>query len=238
MRAVPTIALRELSAASGRPQAGVILAVFVALLGVLSLWFDDPFEGGVASMRRPFAWMAVCLVLGVPAMTMGCIAQERRTGTLLLLQSLPISTASVVVGKWLATLAMVGLSLLLTLPWPIALMAYGEPELGPILGGYLGLLLAGGALAAVGVAASAVAETQVVAFLLASSVGVLAFGAGYALRFVPPGWVGLAQWFTFDHHFANLAGGVLDSRSVVFFASVTAWFLLLAVQVLELRRLR
>ncbi len=188
-------------------------------------------------MRRPFPRMPVCLLMLVPATTMGLLVEERRNRTDLVLCSLPFHTSTVVVGKWLAAVATVAAALLLTLPWPVMLSVYGQLDPGPVAGGYLGLLLAGAALAAVGVAASAAADSVVVAFLLSLVAGLLPWLVGFALPLLPASAVGVVQYLTFDYHFSNLARGVLDSRSVVFFASICGLFLRLAVHALEHRRL-
>lgn len=237
MRGAFLICGRELSAAAERPLAIVVLAVFIGLLGLLTLWFDDVLLGGVASMRRPFLWMSVCLLLLVPATTMGLLVEERRSHTQLILGSLPFTTSAIVGGKWLSAVAVVAAALALTGPWPVMLAAYGRLDPGPVGGGYLGLLLAGAALAAVGTAASAATHSQVVAFLLALVAGLVPWLVGFALPLVPAAWAPVVQYLTFDYHFSNLARGVIDSRSVVFFASVCLLFLRIAVHALERERL-
>ncbi len=237
MRGALLICGRELLAASERPLAIVVLGVFVGLLGLLTLWFDDVLLGGVASMRRPFLWMSVCLLFLVPAATMGLLVEERLRHTYLILGSLPFTATAVIGGKWLSAVVMVGSALALTWPWPVMLSIYGELDPGPVLGGYLGLLLAGAALAAVGTAASAAASSQVVAFLLALVVGLLPWLVGFALPLLPASWAPVVQYLTFDYHFSNLARGVIDSRSLVFFASVCALSLRIAVHALERERL-
>ena len=238
MRGILTIAGRDLAAAFGRPQAYVVLGVFIALLSLLTLGLDDVLRSGVASMRGPFYWMSACLLFLVPATTMGSLAEERGSGRLELLESLPWRTSALVIGKWLAAVAMVVAALALTAPWPLLLVYYGSLDPGPVAGGYLGLLLGGASLAAVGTAASALADRQVSAFVLALEAGLVPWLLGFALPLLPADWVAWVGWLTFEHHFENLARGVLDTRSLVFFGSVTALFLRVATHLLERRRLR
>lgn len=237
MREMLVIATRELGAAFGRAQAYVVLGGFIALVSLLVLWLDDVLLGGVASMRRPFFWMSACLLFLVPALTMGTLSEERRTGHLWVLASFPGRSSSLVMGKWLATMGLVGLALLLTLPLPLVIASYGTLDAGPVLAGYLGLVLAAGALAAAGVAASALVDSPVSAFLLGLEAGLVPWLVGWLLPLAPTGWVPLLQYLSFDFHFSNLATGVLDSRSVVFFASATVAFLRLATHALERQRL-
>ena len=237
MRGISTITERELAGAFGRPQGYVVIGVFIALVALFTLWFDDVLRTGTTSMRRPFIWMSACLLFLVPATTMGALADERRSGRMLLLASLPWSNGTLVLGKWLSSVAMLGIALGLTLPWPAMLATYGPLDWGPVFAGYLGLFLAGGALAAVGLAASAAVERQVSAFLLTLAVAMIPYLIGWGLPLVPLEWVALVQYVSFDFHFDNLARGVLDSRSVVFFGSIMAVFLRLATYLLERQRL-
>lgn len=234
---VLVLARRELAAAFGRPLGMVVLAVWMALVSFLTLWLDDLFVAGVASFRRPAWWMAVCLLFLVPATTMRALADERRTGTWQLLGALPITPSGLVAGKWLGAVALVGVALLLTVPWPIAIATYGDLDPGPVLSGYLALLLFGACLAAIGIAASAATDSQVIAFLLAFTVGLIPFLVGRALPMVPATFVPFAAALTFDAHFQDLSRGVLDTRSVVLAAAVTVVALRVAVQLVDRQRL-
>lgn len=211
--------------------------LFLGLLAVLTLWFEDMFLRGVASMRSPFFWIATCFLFLVPALTMRSIAEERRTGSLEMITTLPITPAELVLGKWLAALTVVAVALSLTLSYPIALSMLGDLDGGPVRGGYLGLLLLGGAFAAIGIAASSATTNQVSAFLGALTVCIVPWLAGFLLPMVPGDWVPVVQYFTFEYHFANLARGVIDTRSVVFFAATITVALHLSVSLLEHRRL-
>lgn len=237
MSHVFVLAHRELAAAFGRPLAAVVLAVWIGLLALLTLWLDDVLLAGVASVRRPTWWMALCLLFLVPATTMRALADDRRTGAWQVLGALPITPTEHVVGKWLAAVGLVALALVLTVPWPLAIAAYGPLDPGPVLSGYLGLLLFGASLAAVGIAASAATDSQVVAFLVALAAGVVPFLVGAALPLLPPAVVPLAAAITFDSHFQALSRGVIDTRSVVLAGAVTVVALRAAVQLVDRQRL-
>lgn len=237
MRNTMAILRRELGSATAHPQAWAALAVFVGLLAVLTLGVEDVLGSGVASMRRPFFWMEACLLFLVPAVTMRLLAEEHRSGTLHLLGTLPVTTAQIVVGKWLAAVALVATGLLLTLTWPIALSLHGPLDWGPVAAGYLGVLLTGSAYAAVGTLTSAVTRHQVLAFLLALVLLLAPWLLGLALPHVPGAWAPLVEVGTLQYHFDNLARGVVDTRSIVFYVAVTAAFLRGAVLALEHRRL-
>lgn len=237
MQGVLSIAVREWRSMFGRPVAYAVLTLFVLLFSLLTLWFDDWLVAGSASLRRPLFWVWACLLFLVPATTMRALADEWRTGTWAVLGALPLGPLEVVLGKWLGAVGFVGIALALTLPWPIALFVLGDPDPGPALLGYLGLWLAAGALAAVGIAASAATDSQVVAFLVTFAVGLVPWLVGQALPLVAPGVVSLVEQATFDHHYGNLARGVLDTRSIVAFLAATAVGLRIAVHLVERRRL-
>lgn len=234
---VATIFRRELFGYFGQPLAYIVLTLFTLLLALPSLWFQDVLLAGKASLRTPFFWTAVAFLFVVPAITMRALAEERRTKTLEILGTLPLRAGEIVAGKWLAAVGIVAVALLLTLSYPVAMSLLGELDWGPVVGGYLGLLLVGAAFAAVGVAASALTQFQILAFLVSLSVCLVPWALGFLLPFVPPELVGWVQYATFEYHFANLARGVLDTRSLVFFASVIVVALRVAVLTLEHRRL-
>ena len=185
MHGLFSIAVREWRSMFGRPLAYAILALFVLLFALFTLWFDDWLVAGSASLRRPLYWASACLLLLVPAITMRTLSDEWRSGTWAVLGALPLGPSEIVVGKWLGAVGFVGVALALTLPWPIALFVLGDPDPGPIVLGYLGLWLGAGALAAVGVAASSLTESQVVAFLATLALGLVPWLVGQALPLVP-----------------------------------------------------
>jgi len=234
---VLVLARREIAAAFGRPLGTVVLAVWIGLVAFLTLWLDDLFLAGVASFRGSAWWMAVCLLFLVPATTMRAFTDERRTGTWQILGALPIPPTGIVVGKWLGVVALVGVALLLTAPWPIAIASYGDLDPGPVLAAYLGLLLFGASLAAIGIAASAMTDSQVIAFLVAFVAGVIPFIVGRALPLVPLPLVPLTTALTFDAHFQDLSRGVLDTRSIVLAVAVVVVALRLAVHLVDRQRL-
>lgn len=237
MRTVLAIFRRELLSYFDSALAYIVIPVFLGLVGLFSLWFDDLFAAGLASMRGVFFWSALFLVLLVPAVTMRLFAEERRTGSLELLVTLPVSEGQVVLGKYLAAVALVAVALALTVSYPITLSQLGELDPGPVVGGYLGLLGLAAAYAAIGTAASSLTSNQIVAFLVAMALCLVPFVLGFFLHTVPPGLLPLAQYLSFDVHFSNLERGVVDSRDLVFYGGVVALFLHVAVYALEQRRL-
>jgi ABC-2 type transport system permease protein len=250
------IARRELGAYFDSPLAYVIVPIYVALVGGFALWFDDLFSAGVVSLRGVFFWASLFLVLLVPAITMRLFAEEYRTGSIEMLSTLPIREEELVAGKFLAAAVLVAVGVLSTLSYPITLAALGVPDtvastspfvvrmvneggldIGEVLGGYLGLLLLGAAIAAVGTGVSSLTSSQIVAFLGTLVLALFPFVVGFVLDRVPAELVPLAQHLSLSFHFDNLARGVLDTRDLVYFGSLGALGLHTAVHALERRRL-
>lgn len=237
MRNVLAIFRREFASYFDSPLAYIVVPAFLFLVGGFSLYFQDIYAAGVATMRTVFFWSAVFYLLLIPAVTMRLFAEERRTGSLELLVTLPITEAELVLGKYLAALALMATALALTIGYPISLDLLGDLDWGPVAGGYLGMFLLGASFAAIGTASSSLTSNQVVAFLLALVMCLIPFATGFALGRVPAGLLPVVQYLSFDYHFNNLSRGVIDSRNLIFYGSVVAMFLHVAVFSLERRRL-
>lgn len=237
MNAVWVIFRRELAASLGQPGAWFGGVLYVAGVAFFGFGVDDLFAHGLLAMNGLFFWMAVGLVVYVPAVTMRLIAEERRSGSLEFVATLPLRPIEIVVGKWAAAVVTVGVTLGATLPWPIVLWWLGPLDVAPVVGGYLGLSLLAAAFAAMGVCASAVSETASVAFLLGFVACLFPWALGFALDKLPLDWVGVAQAGSFQAQLAGLSRGILDTRAVVLFLSVAALSLGWAAAALERRRL-
>ena len=142
-----------------------------------------------------------------------------------------------VLGKFLAAMGLVTVSLVLTLTYPLTLSELTDLETGPLVGGYLGLFLLAASFTAIGTAASAMTKNQVVAFVTALLLCLIPFAMGFALGRVPADVLPLVQYLSFKTHFTNLARGVIDSRDVIYYLTTVALFLHIAVFSLERRRL-
>jgi len=237
MNQVLAIYRRELQSYFNTPLAYIVIPVFLLLVGLFSLFLNDLFDVGLASMRTVFFWSAMWFLLLVPALTMRLFAEESRTGSLELLVTLPVTEGQLVLGKYLAALTLLLIALALTASYPLTIASLGDLDWGPVIGGYLGLALMAAAYTAIGTAASSCTSNQIVAFLLASVVCVVPYVLGFFLHQVPAQLLPLVQYISFDYHFNGLARGVVDTRNLVFYGTVVALFLHIAVFSLEQRRL-
>jgi ABC-2 type transport system permease protein len=216
---------RELAAFFNSALAYIAIPLFLLLVGLFSLYLDDLFDKNLAHML-------------VPALTMRMLAEERRSGSLELLQTLPVSDAQIVLGKFLAVLAVVWIGLGLTLFYPISLARSGDLDWGPVIGGYVGLGLMSASYCAIGLAVSAFTRSQILAFLLAMALCLVPYSMGFFLEQVPSDWVVVVQHLSFETHFSSLSRGVLDTRNMVFYFSVVIVALHVAVFALEESRSR
>ena len=236
--ACPTLAIlkREWKAYFNSPVAYVFIVIFLVLNGFFTFNVSQLFEAGRADLGSFFFWHPWLYLILVPAVAMRLWAEERRTGTLELLLTLPVSTAQAVAGKFLAAWLFLLLALALTFPVAATVCYLGRPDPGPMLVGYLGSALLAGAYLAVGVLTSALTRNQVVSFILSAVIGLFLLLAGYPpvtgmLSAVAPPWlVEVVSGCSFTQHYEQMQRGVVDVRDLLYFASVMA-FMLLATHV-------
>jgi ABC-2 type transport system permease protein len=236
VRAAWAIACKEFRSAFASPVAYTYLVVFLGF----SSWFF--FRGffvlGLATMRGFFGLLPWTLVFLVPALTMRLWSEELKLGTLEVLFTWPVRERDAVLGKFLGGLGLLGVSLLGTLPVALTVFSLGEPDPGPVVAGYLGLLLFGAAALAIGIYASALTENQIVAYIAGVALTFAFFVAGEDfVLFAAPGFlVPLLSSAGLGAHYWSIGRGVIDSRDVLYFAIVVFFFLYLTVRRLERRR--
>jgi ABC-2 type transport system permease protein len=228
-----TIARREFRSYFNSPTAYIVGSLF--LLVVAIMFWNTFFLEQRASVRRLFSWAFGVSVFVAPAITMGLIAEERRTGTLELLITYPVRDSEVVLGKYLGALGLYTVLLALTVPQVFSVASMGQLDMGPVWAGYLGLFLSGGAFLAIGVLASSWTSNQLVALIVAAAIGGFFAMIGHLLVFLPPGASSVFEFLSFGYHANSLERGVIDTRDVFFFISVIALSLGLAFRSLESR---
>jgi gliding motility-associated transport system permease protein len=226
LRRILVITRREFAAYFATPLAAVFLIVFVALTGALAFYVGDFFDRGEADLFPFFSYHPWLYLLLVPAVAMRLWAEERKTGTIELLMTLPISPWEAVIGKFLAAWLFVGLALALTFPMWITVNALGHPDNGVIFTSYLGSFLMAGAFLALGAFVSALTKNQVIAFILAATLCFLFVMSGVGmvqnvLQSWAPGIVASAiSSMSFLAHFEQIARGVVTAPTLILFLSV------------------
>ncbi|HYD67967.1 ABC transporter permease [Azospirillum sp.] len=225
---------KELAEYFSTPIAYAVLIVFWVVSGYFFSF--NLFFVNAMNMVTAFHNMSVLLILVTPLITMRVFSEEAKTGTLELLLTLPLSDTQIVLGKFLASLLVMVLMLAGTATAVVPLLLFGEPDLGPILGGYLGVTLLGTAFLAIGVLVSSLSQNQIVAALVTWAVIVLLWFVDYAASLnLDYTLTRLLNHLSFSVHYVDLIRGVLNGTTVVYFASVIAAALVLTVQSLRRR---
>lgn len=242
MSAVMPIMRRELRSYFVTPLAWVFIVIFLLMASILTFYMGDFYERGLADLQPFFGFHPWLYLFLVPALTMRLWAEERKSGMLELLFTLPITVRQAMLGKFLAAWAFVALALALTFPIWLTVNYLGDPDNGVILAGYLGSWLMSGAFLAVGCCLSALTRSQVVAFILTVAVCFVLLLAGQpsalemAADLVPEPVLKAIAQFSILQHFDAMARGVLDLRDVAYFVlSIVAW-LTAGMLVLDLKR--
>lgn len=222
---------RELKSYFDSPIAYVFLVVFLMLLGFLTFSISRYYENGQADPRVFFFWHPWVYLILVPASAMRLWAEERRSGTIELLLTLPVTLTEALLAKFLAGWVFLGAALLLTTPIVFTTLYLGEPDTGVFVSGYVGSFLLAGACLAIGLLTSALTRNQVISFVIAVVISLFLLLAGW-----PPVTDVLAKWapqwlvtgvasFSFMPHFESSQRGVLDLRDLVYYASVIVFML-------------
>ena len=234
MNHILTIGGRQFRSYFNGPVAYIVICIVMLALGFF--FWNTFFLYGRASAREMFRWLSLILVFALPALTMGLLAEEKRTGTIELLITMPVTDAQVILGKFIGVFGLYAVILVLTLAYPISVSTLGNLDWGPVWGGYLGLLLQGSAVLAIGLMASSWTDNQLIALFVALTLSVFFWVLDKFLALLPTNAASALEWLSFDYHFQSMARGVVDLRDVLFFFSVTIFALALAFRALESRR--
>lgn len=238
MTRVHSMASREFRAFFTSPIAYVFLAAFVGASFFTFFNINAFFARGVADLRGLFESVPFLFLLLVPALTMRLWAEEEKQGTVEILLTLPVKDHELVAGKFLASWYLLGIGLALTLPLPLLVSVMGNLDWGPVVGGYVGALLLGAAYLAIGQFVSAMTENQILAFILALFVCMALWGLGTEsfTGFFPDRAAAVLLALGTGSRFKSIARGVIDFRDVLYYASLTAFFLMLSIGALRVKR--
>lgn len=231
MKALFTVFRRELAAYFVTPLAYVFIFIFLVLSGAMTFFLGNFFERGQADLAPFFGFHPWLYLLLIPAIAMRLWADERKTGTVELLLTLPVSVGQAVVGKFLAAWAFSGIALALTFPMWITVNYLGSPDNGVILTSYIGSFVMAGAYLAIGACFSALSKNQVIAFVLAAVVCLLFTVSGTPLvlnafsGWAPATVVDIVAGLSMLANFDGISRGVIDAVNIIYFASVIGLFL-------------
>jgi ABC-2 type transport system permease protein len=236
MKQIFTLGAKEFRDYFSSPIAYVFIAVFLSLS--FWLYFSQIFLYGQNTLRPFFDWLPVLFVVFLPSVTMGKWADEKKTGTLEILLTMPVGDWQLVLGKWFSCLAFLASILCLTLPLPIVFSRLGDLDWGSVVGSYVGIFLLGASYLAFGLFVSSLTKNQIVAFLVTVLALFLFFilGEPIVTSHLPASFVPMLQFLSFNFHFDSLSRGVIDSRDVIYYVSTMGLFLYLNGISLQMRK--
>lgn len=220
---------RELKAYFTGPIAYIVTGLYLIITG--SMFFSTFFIQGRAELRQFFSLLPILLSFFVPALTMRVFSEEKRVGSIETLMTLPVTEVDVVFGKYLASFFGTLVMLAPTLFYVITAEIFGDPDYGPILGGYLGAIFLCATYTAVGVFASSITKNQIIAIFTGFIICVLLATIDWFLIFLPAGIVNFVTFLSANAHFTSISRGIIDTRDLLYFISVTALFLVLTVKI-------
>ncbi|MEZ5543793.1 MAG: ABC transporter permease subunit [Lysobacteraceae bacterium] len=239
---VAAIFRRELAGYFATPVAYVFIVIFLILAGVFTFYFGGFYERGQADLQPFFNFHPWLYLFLVPAVSMRLWSEERKSGTIELLLTLPVTMWQAVLGKFLAAWAFIGIALALTFPIWFTVNYLGDPDNGVIFASYIGSLLMAGAFLAIGACLSAATRNQVIAFILTVVVCFLMLLAGFPLvldaisAVFPQALVDAVASLSFLTHFSAIAKGVIDLRDLLFFLFVIGFWLHACALVIDLKK--
>ena len=236
---IKTIIKRELTSYFSTPVAYVFITIFLILSGLFTFYLGNFFEIGQASLGSFFEWHPWLYLFLIPAITMRLWAEEKKTGTIELLTTLPISPVHIVLGKFFAAWFFTSISLILTFPLWITVNYLGNPDNGVILASYIGSLLMAGGYLSIGLFMSALTKNQVIAFIISVTVCFLftLSGLPIVLDFFSS-WAGesivdVIASFSFLSNFTDISRGIIDFRSIIYFFSLITLFLYFNIIIID-----
>jgi len=242
MKNVRAILKRELYGYFSTPVAYVFIVIFLFLTGIFTFYIGAFYERGQADLEPFFRFHPWLYLFLIPAISMRLWSEERKTGTIELLMTLPISVEEAVLGKFLAAWAFAGAALVLTFPIWITVNYLGDPDNTVIVAGYIGSLLMAGGFLAIGSCISALTRSQVIAFVVSVVICFLFILSGFPLvldffqSWAPQALIDAIASVSFLTHFESIQKGVIDLRDLVYYAVLIAFWLYATVIVVDARK--
>jgi ABC-2 type transport system permease protein len=242
MRNVTAVFRRELASYFATPVAYVFIIIFLLLSGIFTFYLGGFYERGQADLAPFFNFHPWLYLFLIPAISMRMWAEERKSGTIELLMTLPITLAQAVWGKFLAAWCFAGIALALTFPIWLTVNYLGNPDNGAIAAAYVGSLLVSGGFLAIGSCMSALTRNQVIAFILTALLCFFILLSGWPLvldvvrDWAPTAVVDAIASLSFLSHFESISKGVIDLRDVLYFALMIGCWLLATGIVLDIKK--
>lgn len=258
MRTFYLIAKKELGSYFSSPVAYVVITMFLVITGYFfynqfamfsTLSFQASNDPGLAKQQnllnitetvlRPlFGNISMIMLLMMPLLTMRLFSEEKKSGTIELLLTYPVTDMEVILGKYFACLTVFILMLFLTVTYPALLFIFGKPEMGPVLTGYIGLFFMGAAFISLGIFTSSLTENQIIAATLSFGLLFLFFMMGYSVGMMGPLLGKLMMYISLIGHLESFAKGVIDTTDIIYYCIFITLFIFLTLRVMESKKWR
>ena len=220
---------RELKSFFTAPVAYIVTGLFLIITGIL--FYSVFFLQNRAELRQYFSSLPILLSFFIPALTMRIIAEERRAGSIETLMTLPVTELDVVAGKYLASFLSTLIMLAPTLLYILPAVIFGSPDFGPIIGGYIGAIFLCASFTAIGIFATSVTKNQIIAFFTGFIICIVLTLIDSFLIFLPSPIVSLLSYLSASGHFTSISRGIIDTRDLIYFVSLTALFFATTVKI-------
>lgn len=219
---------RELKSYFSSPTAYIVTGLFLIISGLV--FFSTFYLQNRAELRNFFSLLPILLSFFVPALTMRLFAEEKRVGSIETLMTLPVNEFQVVTGKFLASFIGTLIMILPTLFYVVTAAVFGDPDYGPIIGGYIGAIFLCACFTSIGLFASSITKNQIIAFFIGFIICILLTMIDTFMIFLPSSLVNFVSYLSANSHFTSISRGIIDTRDVIYFISLTAFFLSLTVR--------
>ncbi len=232
MKNTLTIAQKEFKSYLTSPMAYIVICIFLALSGIFFSVLSSA-AYNETSISGFLNYGSFVLLLMAAVITMRLISEEKKLGTLELLLTSPIRDSELVLGKFLGSAGMLVIMLGLTVLYPILLEIYGDPDPGPIISGYLGMFLLGMTCLSVGIFTSTLSSNQIVSAVVAGGILFGLWFVGVAAGYLPEAFGNIINYFSLSYYYPDFLTGFIDTKGIIYYISITALFLFLAIRSIE-----
>lgn len=235
MGRVLTLTKKELASYFNSPLGYVVISVF--LLVSSWLFIQTFFLAGQVSMRNYFGVLPMLFMFILPAITMSLWSEEKRSGTVEVLMTFPVTTAEAVIAKFFSSFIFLAIMLLLTAAIPAMLINLGNPDRGIIIAGYIGTLFLGASYIAIGLWVSSITKNQIVSFIITAAIIFIFYiiGDSFVIGSLPSSLAGIGKFLSLGAHFDSILRGVISLRDIVYYLSIIVFFLFLNIRVVGLK---
>ncbi|OGS43952.1 MAG: hypothetical protein A2539_06915 [Elusimicrobia bacterium RIFOXYD2_FULL_34_15] len=225
---------REIKTFFDSPMAYIVIVTFLIMTG----WFFSStiFLINQATIEGYLDILSLVFIFFVPAITMRLFAEEYKSGTIEIIATMPVTDNEIILGKYLAGFGIMAIAILLTLFYPVCLLFISSPHVGTIIGSYLGLLFLAMFYISIGIFASSITKNQIIAFLVSFIICFFFFIAGKIIGMLPGTLVSIFEYIGIDSHFNNITKGLINSRDIIYYISASAFFYILTLRMINIRK--